>query len=78
MRAGELDRRIVVETITDAVSSSGAPYGTISNFATVFASVKPIRGAETLGGDMETPLADTRFRIRPLSGLTAKHRRRHG
>ena len=74
MRAGELDRSIVIETPTEAQDDYGGRTPTWATFATVWAKVMPARGRESVAADQVVALADTVFRIYWLSGLTTKMR----
>ena len=74
MRAGELDRLIVIETPTEGQDDYGGRALTWVTFATVWAKVTPTRGRETVAADQVVAQADTVFRIYWLSGLTTKMR----
>lgn len=74
MRAGELDRRIVIETPTDTQDSAGGPTQTWATFATVWAKVIPLRGQEYFAANQNNTQVDSTFRIRWLSGVTATMR----
>lgn len=74
MRAGELDRKIIIEQQASGQDSIGEPNGSWSTFATVWASVKPVRANEIYSAQQVSPDRETRFRIRYLSGVTEKMR----
>ena len=74
MRAGELDRLIVIETPTEGQDDYGGRALTWATFATVWAKVTPTRGRETVAADQMVAQADTVFRIYWLSGVTTKMR----
>jgi SPP1 family predicted phage head-tail adaptor len=46
MRAGRLDRRIILQRRSSDLTPSGEPVNTWSNIATRWASVGPVRGTE--------------------------------
>lgn len=66
LNAGDLDRRIVIETPTAAVSDRGAPSDSFATLATVWAKYRPKYGREALvGGGAEISAdADAVFTIR--------------
>ena len=74
MRAGELDRLIVIETPTEGQDDYSARTLTWATFATVWAKVSPVRGRETVAADRALAQADTVFRVYWLSGVTTKMR----
>lgn len=49
MRYGRLDRRIVLQRRTSALTASGQPVDSWSDIATRWASVGPVRGGEQFG-----------------------------
>lgn len=69
MRAGALDRRVVIQSATTAQDASGQPIETWSTFATVWAERKDLRGSERFASEQELALRTATFRIRWLSGL---------
>lgn len=74
MRAGDLDRKIVIQTVTESRSGSGAVTDSWSAFATVWAKVRPLSGREYLAAAQINAEVDTEFTIRWLSGVTPKMR----
>lgn len=74
MRAGSLDRRVVIQTVSETQDSMGAPTQTWSTFAEVWANRRDTRGSERIRAQSETAMADAVFRIRWLDGVTAKMR----
>lgn len=64
--AGDLDRRVEIQTPTDSVSSIGTPKETFATLATVWARFRPKHGREILaGGGAEVSAdADAMFLIR--------------
>ena len=69
MRAGILDRRIVIEKNTPTQDQFGDLTNDWNEFATVWARVAPVTGNEKFVSDQATAASDTLFRIRHLSGL---------
>lgn len=74
MRAGALDRQIVIQTPTETQGATGEPSVSWGAFATVWASRRDTLGRERVLAGAETAMADCVFRIRWLSGVTAKMR----
>lgn len=74
MRAGRLDRQIVIQVNTPTRNSFGEQAPKWATFATVWAEVLPVSGREAMQGGQILAQADTRFRIRYLAGLLPTHR----
>jgi len=74
MRAGALRHQIIIQSAAEAPDASGSPVEAWSTFATVRAAYEPQSGKESFTEDQEQATANTRFRIRYLSGVTAKMR----
>ena len=73
MRAGKLDRRIVIKKITEARDSFGGITETEStHLNAVPAFVNQVRGAELFGKDSKLAEVDTLFRIRYNGTITNK------
>lgn len=70
MRAGEMDRRIVIEQNTPTRSSSGAEKAAWTTLATVWAKVMEQRGREFFGSQTVVGEAKAVFRIRHRSDVT--------
>lgn len=71
MRAGRLNKRIVIEQKTTVDDDFGQPIETWSTFATVWASVEYQSGKEGFTADQLQAELITRFRIRYLANVTA-------
>lgn len=69
MRAGELDRKIVIETLTQTRDAYGATVDTWATFATVWAKKKDLRGDEYFAAQQVNVKVDAIFTIRWLSGV---------
>lgn len=77
--AGRMDRRIVIQAVTETRDSMGGPVQSWSTFATVWAERKDLTGREYFAaGQSERAEIESVWRIRHLSGLTNKHRFTHG
>jgi SPP1 family predicted phage head-tail adaptor len=74
MRIGRLDRRITIEALTETQSASGEPQETWSTFAEVWAARRDVSGSERFRSQQELAEKVTRFTVRFLDGLDAKHR----
>lgn len=75
LRAGRLDRRIILQ---DYTSDNGSPYGeefkTWTNTATVWAQFIPVKGTEEFLSVERYAEAEARFVIRYRTGVTPKTR----
>lgn len=78
MRAGDMDRQIVIESATETQNGIGEPVATWSTFATVWAQVMPLRGSEYVAAQAINTEIDTIFRVRWLAGVTTKMRVSYG
>jgi head-tail adaptor len=64
MRAGRLDRRIVLERKTVTQAASGEPIETWSKLAERWASVAPAQGVERFSDPQLAARQETEFRVR--------------
>lgn len=66
MRSGQLDRRIVLQTMASGTDSDGFPTETASTLATVWARKRFLRGDERFLGDRQQKTAEVEveYRIR--------------
>lgn len=74
MRAGRLDRRIIIEQNTPTLNSHGDEVDSWATLATVWAEFVPLRGAEKFQSEQTLAQADYRFRIRHRTDVTPKER----
>ena len=74
MRAGQLDRRIVIERNTPATDSLGEPIDSWATLATVWAEVREPRGREFFAGEQRVAEIDTVFIIRHRTDVTPRDR----
>ena len=74
MRAGQLDKRVTIQSKTVTRDSFGAEVETWSTHDTVWASIEPLRGREWLETRQVQADIDTRIRIRYLSTVTPSMR----
>lgn len=74
MRAGELDRSIIIQSATETRDSYGDVLPSWTTFATVWATVTANRGDERFAAYQVVAQADILFRIRWRSGITVKMR----
>jgi SPP1 family predicted phage head-tail adaptor len=73
MRAGKMDRRITIKTVTESQSATGAPTQTLTTLATVWAQVINESGTEGLEGGTDQANYVRTFRIRWRDDVSAKH-----
>jgi SPP1 family predicted phage head-tail adaptor len=64
MNAGKLDRRITIQSVTEAQDNAGQPVQTDVLLATVWAQVEALRGREPFQGDQFNAQQVTVFTIR--------------
>ena len=64
MRAGNLDRRIVIQSATTAQDAYGEPIETWSTFATLWAERNDLRGTEFFAARQVANQIVTAFRVR--------------
>lgn len=69
MRAGEIDRKIVIQSLTQARDAYGALVDTWATFATVWAKKRDIRGDEYFAAQQVNAKVDSIFTIRWLAGV---------
>lgn len=74
MRAGELDRLITIEQVTESRDAVGGTVLTWSTLAQVRAKVKPIAGREYYSADRINAQIDALFTIYFRSDVTEKMR----
>lgn len=74
MRAGKLDRQIVIQRFTNTVDDYGAPVETWTTLATVRAQIIQQSTEEFIRGYGATDDAIVIFRIRWIAGLTTADR----
>lgn len=70
MKAGLLDRRVVIQQATNTQDAHGQMVPSWSTWKTVWASLNPIRGAEQFEANRLTQKVDFKMRMRYISGLT--------
>lgn len=73
MRAGQLDRRITIQSLVDTVDGTGSNVKTTTTLATVWAQKVDLRGTEALEAGKLEGRQISKFRIRFLTGVTTKH-----
>lgn len=77
--AGRMDRRIVVQSVSESRDAMGGVTQSWSTFATVWAERRDLAGREYFtAGQSERAEIESVWRIRYLDGLTNKHRFTHG
>lgn len=77
MDAGELDRRVTLQRLTEIDDGYGTVASGWTTLATVWAKLMPILGAEKMAAMENAGSARRKFKIRrslDVSGLTAKDR----
>lgn len=74
MRAGELDRRIVIQTNTPVADATGEPVESWGTLATVWAKFEPLRGVERFAAEQVHAELDAKFTIRHRTDVGPKQR----
>lgn len=74
MRAGDLDRKIIIQSATDAQDDYGAVTQTWATFATVWAKKRDIRGSEQFVAQQVNARIAATFTIYWLDGVTEEMR----
>lgn len=70
MRAGELDRKIIIQSLTQTRDAYGATVDVWATFAEVWARKRDIRGDEYFAAQQVNARVDVVFLIRYLAGVT--------
>lgn len=63
MEAGERDRLVTLQAVTQGKGASGAPVETVATLASVYASKADLSARERYLADQESAAADTRWEI---------------
>lgn len=74
MQAGKLDRQIKLLRYSRTKDTAGGISETYAEFATVWASVKDLRGSQFFAAQQSNSEVTTKFQIRYRDDLTAKDR----
>lgn len=78
MRAGTLNKRLLIESRDEEDDEAGEPIVTWNSFADVWAAIEPDRGREFVSEAQPHAQGDIRIRIRYLPGVREKMRARWG
>lgn len=74
MRAGRLNRRIIIQEPTETQDDFGEAIQSWATYRTIWAEVRQKPGRESFDADQIVAETDTVFKIRYLTGLTRKMR----
>ena len=74
MQAGKFDRQVNLLQYGVTIDTAGGEVVTYTQFATVWASVKDLRGANFLAAQQTTSTATTKFILRYRTDFTARDR----
>jgi SPP1 family predicted phage head-tail adaptor len=74
MNAGQLNRKITIQSIGSSVDSIGQPVETWSTFATTWANIRFLNGVESVKADAEVSVSKASIRIRYRQDITAAMR----
>jgi SPP1 family predicted phage head-tail adaptor len=78
VNAGKLRHAVTVQSVTDGTGTRGAPTKTAATFATTWASIEPLSGAELWRAQQVSAEVTHRVLLRHLSGVTPKMRIKYG
>jgi SPP1 family predicted phage head-tail adaptor len=78
MRAGDLNRRVTLQTATETQDGAGQPIPAWSDVATVWAAVEPLEGRELFAAQQINAEAIVMVRIRYRPGVRPKMRVLYG
>lgn len=78
LRAGRLDRRIVIQVATKTRGAAGGESKSWATLATVWAEYKPVRGTEEFRGVERYSEVEVKFLIRHRSDVTPQNRITYG
>lgn len=78
MRAGRLNKRVVIQSVTETRDSKGGITQTWATFSTVWASVEPLVGKEYFSSKQVNAETSIKIRIRYLTNVTSKMRVKFG
>jgi SPP1 family predicted phage head-tail adaptor len=78
VRAGLLDKRVVIEAPPTSQDTFGGPTGTWTTVATRWASIVPLQGREYHEARQHAAAVDHRITLRYLPGIAPKQRVRYG
>jgi SPP1 family predicted phage head-tail adaptor len=74
MNAGQLNRKITIQSIGSSVDSIGQPVETWSTFAQPWANIRFLNGVESVKADAEVSVSKASIRIRYRQDITAAMR----
>lgn len=74
MRAGRLNHKVIIQQPVEVQDTTGQAVKSWTTYASVWASVEPLKGREFLESQQINAETSTRVRIRKLAGVTQKMR----
>jgi SPP1 family predicted phage head-tail adaptor len=74
LRAGTLDKRVVLQSVSRAPDGGGGSVDTWSDVATLWAAVRPLTGQERFLAQQVQAKLDTEIEIRHRAGVVAQQR----
>lgn len=78
VKAGELNKRISLQAVTQTETATGGISESWSTFISVWAQVKPTSSREFMQASQAREKVSHRIKIRYRSDVTVKHRVRYG
>jgi SPP1 family predicted phage head-tail adaptor len=78
MRAGKLRHKVTIQDYTESQDSYGTVTKTWADYATVWASIEPVKGREFWESQQINAEVTAKVILRYLEGVTPKMRVKHG
>lgn len=78
MRAGTLNSRVKLQSLTEGQDEIGQPVSVWTDFATVWADIRHQSGREAIKADKDVSIVEASIRIRRRTDVTAAMRVVHG
>ena len=74
MKAGSLNTRVIIKSVSSTPDAIGQPTNTWSTLATVWADVRHLNGSESIKADAQSSIVKASIRIRRRTDVTAAMR----
>lgn len=78
MQAGKLNKRVILQTLTNTDDGGGGSAQTWADTATVWAAVRPLTGTERFTAQQVSANLSTEVEIRYRAGVVAQQRFKYG
>jgi SPP1 family predicted phage head-tail adaptor len=78
LRAGTLNKRVILQTVTETRTASGGATDSWANTATLWAAIRPLQGRERFAAQQVSGTLTTEVEIRYRAGVVAQQRFMYG